>query len=83
MGNEQAKPGVHEQIVNLINASSSKTNEHADRSASALEVLACIAIAAVIVAVLYFAYKLLSSYERMRAQTRIDRAMSLNNVRAI
>ena len=83
MGATESKPTrqvSHEQIVNLINTNS-ETNVHAEKSATALMIIAYIAILLVIATGLYFTNRLISSYERMRGQARIDNAIGLRSVR--
>lgn len=86
MGSETSKPSTpavtHEQIVNIINASSIKTKEHAEKTANSLQIIAYIFLAVVIASIIYGVYKLLARYERMRTEIRMTKATSLTSVRA-
>lgn len=85
MGNEQSTAQSQlnsERIVNLINTSAQQT-QHAEKSASALETLALVAVIIVIAIGLYVTYKLIATYERMRGQARIDSAVALSNIRPV
>lgn len=87
MGTEESKekkaPDMsHEQIVNIINASNAKTNEQIEKSAASTEVIAYIMLVVVIASALYIVYRLITSYERMKTQSRLDKAVSLSNVRS-
>lgn len=86
MGNEDSKPEqkpiTHDQIVSIINASNTKSSEHSEKTAASLEMIAYILIALVIASVLFIVYRLVSKYERMKTEARLEKAISLNNVRS-
>ena len=74
MGAQESKPVTqvtHEQILNLINTNE-KSNVHAETSAKAQLIVAYIAIFVVIATGLYFVYRLITKYERMRGEARIE-----------
>lgn len=74
-------PVTHEQVVSIINASNAKNKEHAERTTVSTEVIAYTLVAIVIFVLIYLAYKLITNYERMHTQTRVNNAVSLNNLK--
>lgn len=87
MGNKKSTPEVpsitHEQMVNIVNASNTQSKEHSAKSAASLELIAYSILAIVIAAALFGMYRLITKYERMKNQARIDRAISINNVHQV
>lgn len=86
MGTDSSKPAIppvtHEQIVNIINASSMKTKEHAEKTATSVELIAYIMLIVVISIAVFGIYKLITRYERMRTTLKTNKATSLASVRA-
>lgn len=88
MGQSESKPPAappitHEQIVSIINASNTKTKEHAERTSVSTELIAYTLVGIVIIILIYLAYRLISTYERMRTQSRMDKAICLNNLKTV
>ena len=80
MGNKQSQTPVlvsQDHIHNLINANS-ENNIH---TAGAVETLALVAVIILVVVGLYFIYRLITNYERMRGQLQLDSVVSLSGIR--
>ena len=71
---------MHEQIVDVMNSSNQKIQEHSEKSAAATELIAYVLLMLVLAAAIFVSYKFLIKYERMRQEARINHAISLNNV---
>lgn len=86
MGSEESRPRepqvTHDQIISIINASNAKAKEHSEKTATSTELIAFVLLAVVIIGVVFLVYKIISNYERMRTQARIEHAASLNNGRS-
>lgn len=84
MGNESStqKPMTNENIINLLSANAA-TTLHSEKSASAVTLIAYVLIAVLIIGIAYGIHKLITRYERLRNELRINRAVSLNSVRAV
>lgn len=84
MGSSETKPiepsVTHAQVVSIINASNAKNKEHAERTSVSTELIAYTLIAIVIIGLIYLTYRLITNYERMRTQARMNNAISLNNI---
>lgn len=84
MGNEQSAAQTQlnsDRIMNLINTSAQQS-QHAEKSASALETLALVAVIIVIAVGLYLVYRLITKFERMRGQAQLDSVIALGGLKA-
>lgn len=85
MGNDSSTPApptiTHEQVVSIINASNTKAKEDSAKTAASLELIAYVLIVVVIIIALYIAYRLIVKFERMKTESNLSKAISLNNVK--
>lgn len=85
MGSSETKlavpPVTHEQIVSVLIARNAKNKKHIERITVSTEVIVCTLVAVVILLHIYMAYMLITNYERMRTQTRINNTVCLNNLK--
>ena len=79
MGVESSTPKpqtVHEEVVKIINANVQQS-AHLEKTADATSILAKLGIIVIVIIAGYLIYRVIISYERMKTDASIKRAVSL------
>ena len=82
MGTQQSTPKpptLHEETIRIINANVLQT-AHLQKSANATTVLAYAGVAVIFIGLAYVLYRAIVNYERLRAEDRLRRVVSLSNI---
>lgn len=82
MGNKNTteKPSaIHEDVIRIINANVQQST-HLEKTADATKLLASVRVIILIILIAYGVYKAIITYERMKTETNIQKAVSLANI---